>query len=71
VASLFALQLEAAGVEGAGALKGLVFLTILLTVVVQGFSAPPLARALGLVEPQTPSETALDAAASLAAGLEQ
>jgi NhaP-type Na+/H+ or K+/H+ antiporter len=71
VASLFALQLEAAGVEGAGALKGLVFLTILLTVVVQGFSAPPLARALGLVEPQAPSETALDAAASLAAGLEQ
>jgi len=71
VASLFALQLEAAGVEGAGALKGLVFLTILLTVVVQGFSAPPLARALGLVEPQALSETALDAAASLAAGLEQ
>jgi NhaP-type Na+/H+ or K+/H+ antiporter len=71
VASLFALQLEAAGVQGAGALKGLVFLTILLTVVVQGFSAPPLARALGLVEPQAPSEAALDAAASLAAGLEQ
>jgi len=72
VASLFALQLEAAGVEGAGALKGLVFLTILLTVVVQGFSAPPLARALGLVEQtQAPSETALDAAASLAARLEQ
>ncbi|MBM5795979.1 MAG: sodium:proton antiporter [Cyanobacteria bacterium M_surface_7_m2_037] len=71
VASLFALQLEAAGVEGAGALKGLVFLTILLTVVVQGFSAPPLARALGLVEPQAPSDAALDAAASLAAGLEQ
>ena len=71
VASLFALELEAAGVQGAGALKGLVFLTILLTVVVQGFSAPLLAQKLGLVEPEAPLETALDAAASLAAGLEQ
>ena len=34
VASLFALKLDAAGVSGGGALKGLVFLTILLTVVV-------------------------------------
>ena len=71
VASLFALELEAAGVQGAGALKGLVFLTILLTVVVQGFSAPLLAQKLGLVEPEAPSEAALDAAASLAAGLQQ
>ena len=71
VASLFALELEAAGVQGAGALKGLVFLTILLTVVVQGFSAPLLAQKLGLVEPEAPSETALDAAASLTAGLQQ
>ena len=77
VASLFALELEAAGVPGAGALKGLVFLTILLTVVVQGFSAPLLAQRLGLVEPeqlgqpQPASEAALDPAASLAAGLQQ
>ncbi|MBM5785828.1 MAG: sodium:proton antiporter [Cyanobacteria bacterium K_DeepCast_35m_m1_288] len=71
VASLFALELEAAGVQGAGALKGLVFLTILLTVVVQGFSAPLLAQKLGLVQPEAPSETAHDAAASLTAGLEQ
>lgn len=71
VASLFALELQAAGVQGAGALKGLVFLTILLTVVVQGFSAPLLAQKLGLVEPEAPSETALDAAASLTAGLQQ
>ena len=77
VASLFALELEAAGVPGAGALKGLVFLTILLTVVVQGFSAPLLAQRLGLVEPeqlgqpQLASEAALDPAASLAAGLQQ
>jgi NhaP-type Na+/H+ or K+/H+ antiporter len=71
VASLFALELQAVGVQGAGALKGLVFLTILLTVVVQGFSAPLLAQKLGLVEPEEPSEAALDAAASLTAGLEQ
>jgi NhaP-type Na+/H+ or K+/H+ antiporter len=71
VASLFALELEAAGVQGAGALKGLVFLTILLTVVVQGFSAPLLAQKLGLVEPDAPSEAALDAASGLTAGLQQ
>ena len=71
VASLFALELQAAGVQGAGTLKGLVFLTILLTVVVQGFSAPLLAQKLGLVQPEEPSEAALDAAASLTAGLEQ
>ena len=39
VASLFALELEAAGIAGAGALKGLVFLAILLTVGIQGFTA--------------------------------
>lgn len=51
VASLFALQLEAAGVPGGASLKGLVFLMILLTVGVQGFTAPVLARRLDLVEP--------------------
>jgi NhaP-type Na+/H+ or K+/H+ antiporter len=56
VASLFALKLEAAGVEGGGALKGLVFLTILLTVGLQGFTAPLLARRLSLLEPQPGSE---------------
>jgi len=50
VASLFALQLEAAGIAGAGSLKGLVFLTILLTVSIQGFTAPVLAQRLGLVQ---------------------
>jgi hypothetical protein len=44
------LQLEAAGVAGASALKGLVFLMILLTVGLQGFTAPSLAGRLGLVE---------------------
>jgi NhaP-type Na+/H+ or K+/H+ antiporter len=51
VASLFALQLQAAGVPGGGALKGLVFLMILITVGLQGFTAPVLARRLDLVEP--------------------
>ena len=48
VGSLFALRLEEAGVPGAGMLKGLVFLTILLTVGLQGATAPWLARRLGL-----------------------
>ncbi|MFM8604073.1 MAG: cation:proton antiporter [Cyanobium sp.] len=49
VASLFALRLADAGVPGGSTLKGLVFLTILLTVVVQGLTAPWLATRLGLV----------------------
>ena len=69
VASLFALKLDAAGTPGGGALKGLVFLTILITVAVQGLSAPLLARRLGLVESDL--EAALDASPGLAAGLEQ
>lgn len=58
VAALFALQLDEAGVAGGGALKGLVFLTILLTVGLQGFTAPWLARRLGLSEGTAPSEPA-------------
>ena len=50
VASLFALELDQAGETGGAAMKGLVFLTILFTVSVQGFTAPWLARWLGLVE---------------------
>ena len=49
VASLFSIRLEQAGVIGAGRLQGLVFLTILMTVGLQGLTAQPLARALGLV----------------------
>ena len=48
VASLFAIRLEQEGVVGAGRLQGLVFLTILLSVGLQGLSAGPLARRLGL-----------------------
>ena len=65
VASLFAIRLEQAGVVGAGRLQGLVFLTILLTVGLQGLSAGPLARWLGL------SEAAGDAGAVVAASVQQ
>ena len=50
VASLFAIRLEQAGILGAGRLQGLVFLTILMTVGLQGLTAQPLAQALGLVK---------------------
>jgi NhaP-type Na+/H+ or K+/H+ antiporter len=49
VASLFAIRLEQAGVLGAGRLQGLVFLTILMTVGLQGLTAQPLAHWLGLI----------------------
>jgi NhaP-type Na+/H+ or K+/H+ antiporter len=77
VASLFAIRLEQAGVVGAGRLQGLVFLTILLTVGLQGLSAGPLARWLGLVDPEgsdfeiPSSEAAADAGAVGAAAVEQ
>ena len=50
VASLFAIRLGQAGVLGAGRLQGLVFLTILMTVGLQGLTAQPLAKVLGLVD---------------------
>ncbi len=49
VASLFSIRLEQEGVLGAGRLQGLVFLTILMTVGLQGLTAQPLAKALGLL----------------------
>ncbi len=48
VASLFSIRLEQAGILGAGRLQGLVFLTILLTVGIQGLSAKPLVNRLKL-----------------------
>tara|TARA_B100000700_G_scaffold306415_1_gene381552 strand:- start:472 stop:1716 length:1245 start_codon:yes stop_codon:yes gene_type:complete len=50
VASLFSIRLEQAGVLGAGKLQGLVFLTILMTVGIQGLTAQPLAKILGLLD---------------------
>ena len=63
VASLFAIRLEQAGVLGAGRLQGLVFLTILMTVGLQGLSAQPLAKALGLTQedPESSVQTAPEA----------
>lgn len=67
VGSLFALRLEEAGVEGAGPLKGLVFLTILLTVGLQGVTAPWLADRLGLRQ-EDPAAGASPAAAAAPPG---
>ncbi|MEB3208813.1 MAG: cation:proton antiporter [Synechococcus sp.] len=69
VASLFAIRLEQAGVVGAGRLQGLVFLTILLTVGLQGLSAGPLANWLGLSGQS--SEAAADAGLVGAAAVQQ
>lgn len=70
VGSLFALRLEEAGVPGAGLLKGLVFLTILLTVGLQGATAPWLARRLGLNACPLPELPASGPSASPAAPLD-
>ena len=63
VASLFAIRLEQAGILGAGRLQGLVFLTILMTVGLQGLTAQPLARALGLVKTDDDYPSSAEAAA--------
>ena len=63
VASLFAIRLEQAGILGAGRLQGLVFLTILMTVGLQGLTAQPLARALGLVKSDDDDPASAEAAA--------
>lgn len=62
VASLFSIRLEQAGIIGAGRLQGLVFLTILITVGLQGLTAQPLAKALGLTSSETDQELSADAA---------
>jgi NhaP-type Na+/H+ or K+/H+ antiporter len=59
-------------VLGAGRLQGLVFLTILMTVGLQGLTAQPLARMLGLIaadEDETVDATADSAAADSEAAL--
>lgn len=48
VASLFSVELARAGIEGGVELRALVFLVIAGTVTIQGLSAGPLAKLLGL-----------------------
>ena len=48
VASLFALLLAERGINGGDAIKALVFLTIMMTVFIQGLTARKLAQLLGL-----------------------
>ncbi|WP_320667268.1 cation:proton antiporter [Prochlorococcus sp. MIT 1307] len=60
VASLFSIRLEQAGVLGAGRLQGLVFLTILMTVGLQGLTAQPIAKFLGLLATDEPKNEVLD-----------
>ena len=62
VASLFSIRLEQAGVLGAGRLQGLVFLTILMTVGLQGLTAQPLAQYLGLLASEDSKDNDLKAA---------
>ena len=68
VASLFSIRLEQAGILGAGRLQGLVFLTILMTVGLQGLTAQPLARILGLVQTDSEPGEKESAEAALKAG---
>ncbi len=51
VASLFAVQMAEAGLEGGEQLRALVFLVISITVVIAGLAGGPVARALGLKRP--------------------
>jgi NhaP-type Na+/H+ or K+/H+ antiporter len=50
VSSLFALRLQEAGYAGAQSLVSFTFLIIIVTVVMQSFTARPMARMLGLME---------------------
>ncbi len=53
VASLFSLLLTEQGINGGEAIKALVFLTIMMTVFLQGLTAKPLAQLLGITEAST------------------
>lgn len=51
VSSLFALELAEHGFAGAGQIASITFLVIIVTVLVYGFTAAPLARWLGVAQP--------------------
>ncbi len=50
VASLFSLLLTEQGINGGDSIKAMVFLTIIMTVFLQGLTAKPLAQILGITE---------------------
>ncbi|MBW4553562.1 MAG: sodium:proton antiporter [Aphanocapsa sp. GSE-SYN-MK-11-07L] len=52
IASLFAVSLTNQGINGGDSIKGLVFLTIMITVGVQGLTAKPVAEWLNLQAPE-------------------
>lgn len=52
VASLFAILLTENGINGGSSIKGLVFLTIMMTVFIQGLSAGAIARLLKITSAQ-------------------
>lgn len=52
VSALFALQLEAENIEGAASLVPLTFAVIVVTVLVQGVTARPFSRWLGVADPE-------------------
>jgi len=52
VSSVFALRLDEAGLSGGSALVTSVFVVIIGTIAVAGLTASPLARALGLAQPE-------------------
>ncbi|MBF2054123.1 MAG: cation:proton antiporter [Candidatus Sericytochromatia bacterium] len=47
-ATFFALELDSAGIEGANAIRGLVFMTVLMTVIIQGSGARFMANLLNI-----------------------
>lgn len=63
VASLFAQNLEAAGISGGASLQALVFLVIAATVVLQGLSGGMIAKYLGLTRPRDRGYVLLSAGA--------
>ncbi|MEQ9519934.1 MAG: sodium:proton antiporter [Parvibaculum sp.] len=52
VSALFALQLEAQGIEGSQSLVQLTFAVIVVTVFLQGLTAGPFARFMGVADPE-------------------
>jgi len=70
VSAIFALRLEEEGVRGAELIVPIVFLVIIGTIVVYGFLAGPIARALGLAEARA-NGVLIVGAHSIARGLAQ